>query len=64
VAIVQFIIGVALLALGGTCVVRREQIVARQRRSSAGQVQSPAAFVVIGTILALAGLLQVVLALG
>jgi hypothetical protein len=63
VAVVQLIIGILLLTIGGVYVTRREQIAARQDRSAGGQLRSPSAYLVIGTVLALAGLLQVVLAL-
>jgi hypothetical protein len=62
-AVVQFILGVALLAVGTACVFARERIVARHARSSAHTVQAPMAYLVLGVILGLAGAAQVASAL-
>jgi len=63
VAVAEFIVGIALLSLGGVMVLGRERIVAsHQRRFSGRAVQPPMAWLVLGTILTLAGLSQVLLA--
>jgi hypothetical protein len=56
-AVAQYVLGVAMLAVGTACVLGRERIVARGRRASAHTVQAPMAYLVIGAILGLAGAL-------
>jgi hypothetical protein len=63
VSVVHLVIGIALLAVGGACVLGRNRIVARHRARSNGRVvQSPTLYLGMGVIAVLAGLVQVVLA--
>ena len=64
-SIVQAVIGVACLLVGGHNVVRREAIVARLQRRSTGKVsiQPPMAYAVSGGIVALAGIVFILAAL-
>ena len=62
-SLAQLVLGVALLVLAVLCVLGRERIVARaQGRAGSRVVQPPTALLVMGVILALAGVAQVVLA--
>jgi uncharacterized membrane protein len=63
VAVAEFIVGIALLMLGGAMVLGRARIVAmHQSRGTERAVRAPMAWLVLGVILALAGLIQVLLA--
>lgn len=62
-AVVQFIVGIALLTLGGVMVLGRERIVASHQRRVAGATVQPAmAWLVLGVILGLAGVIEVLVA--
>lgn len=63
VEVAEFIVGIALLTVGGVLVLGRERIVAsHERRFSGRGVQPAMAWLVLGTILVVAGVIEVLLA--
>ena len=58
----DFVVGVMLLGLSGVLVLGRERIVAGHRRRRGRAAQPPMAWLVLGVILGLCGLIEVVLA--
>jgi hypothetical protein len=63
VSVFHLVIGLLLLPLGFFMAARREAVVARHRLRSEGRpVQAPAAYLLLGVMLALVGVSQLVLA--
>jgi hypothetical protein len=61
--VVQVIVGIGLLTLGALMVLGRERIVANHRRRvTGGAVQPATAWLVLGAILSLAGVIEVLVA--
>ena len=59
--VAHFVIGLAALAIGLFCGVRREVVLARhQARADGHPVQAPAAYLVLGVVLVLVGVSQLV----
>lgn len=61
--IVQFLVGVALIALGMLYVIRRERLPLARRSSATPAVRTPMTYLAIGVICGLAGAIEVILAL-